>query len=46
MGCISSDAKSFAEIAAVCGYGSANALRKVFVSETWKNPLAWRKRAE
>ena len=38
--------KSVAEIAAACGYGSANALRKVFVAETGKNPLVWRKRAE
>ena len=37
--------KSIAEIAAACGYGSANALRKVFAVETGKNPLAWRKRA-
>ena len=35
-----------AEIAVACGYGSANALRKVFAAETGKNPLAWRKRAE
>ena len=38
--------KSVAEIAAACGYGSANALRKVFAAETGKNPLVWRKRAE
>ena len=37
--------KSVAEIAAACGYGSANALRKVFAAETGKNPLIWRKRA-
>ena len=35
-----------AEIAVACGYGSANALRKVFAAETGQNPLAWRKRAE
>ena len=38
--------KSIAEVAKNCGYGSANALRKVFLAETGKNPLAWRKRAE
>ena len=38
--------KSIAEVAKSCGYGSANALRKVFADETGKNPLAWRKRAE
>ena len=38
--------KSIAEVAKSCGYGSANALRKVFAAETGKNPLAWRKRAE
>ena len=38
--------KSVAEIAAACGYGSADALRKVFAAETGENPLAWRKRAE
>lgn len=38
--------KPIAEVARSCGYGSANALRKVFVAETGKNPLAWRKQAE
>ena len=38
--------KSVLEIARSCGYGSADALRKVFAAETGKNPLAWRKRAE
>ena len=38
--------KSVVEVAKSCGYGSANALRKVFVAETGKNPLVWRKRAE
>ena len=38
--------KSIAEIAKSCGYGSSNALRKVFAAETGKNPLVWRKRAE
>ena len=38
--------KSIAEIAKSCGYGSANALRKVFAAETGKNPLVWRKRTE
>ena len=38
--------KSIAEVAKSCGYGSANALRKVFAAETGKNPLVWRKRAE
>lgn len=36
--------KPIAEIAKSCGYGSADALRRVFVAETGKNPLAWRKR--
>ena len=38
--------KSIAEVARSCGYGSANALRKVFAAETGKNPLVWRKCAE
>ena len=38
--------KSIAEVAKSCGYGSANALRKVFAAETGQNPLVWRKRAE
>ena len=38
--------KSILEIARSCGYGSADALRKVFAAETGKNPLAWRKRTE
>ena len=38
--------KSIAEVAKSCGYGSANALRKVFAAETGKNPLVWRKRTE
>ena len=38
--------KSIFEIARSCGYGSADALRKVFAADTGKNPLAWRKRVE
>jgi len=37
--------KSIAEIAAACGYGSANALRKVFEPIVGKMPKDWRKEA-
>jgi len=34
--------KSVAEVAFACGYGSANALRKIFESSTGLTPKAWR----
>jgi len=37
--------KSVVEIAAACGYGSANALRKVFEPIVGKTPRNWRKEA-
>jgi len=38
--------RPIADIAKSCGYGSADALRRVFVSECGINPLVWRKRAD
>lgn len=35
--------KSIAEIAVACGYGSANALRKIFEPATGKTPREWRR---
>ena len=34
---------SVAEIAAACGYGSTEALRKIFITEFGSAPARWRK---